>query len=148
MIFRSKPDLRHVKKAILGKIFNSVLWRHEIHQSFNSDKNCELSDVFKHFKVIPLTNREEEFIGEFVRIMHLFTQALNVLQNEEEMNIGCVLPIMNLLKKQWRSFPMSKQLSTASLCLMQFWYPLRQDSHTWCEITTLKLPQCQTQILN
>lgn len=52
-------------------------------------KNSELSDdIFKHFKVIPLTNREKEFISEFVRIMDPFTQALDVLKNEEKMNIA------------------------------------------------------------
>jgi len=93
------------KLDILFFLHNATRWNsyYDAMKCINrliATKNSELSDIIKHFKVIPLTNREEEFIAEFVRIMDPFTQALDVLQNEEKMNIGCVLPTINLLKKQ------------------------------------------------
>ncbi len=92
------------KLDILFILHNATRWNsyYDAMKGINhliATKNSELSDVFKHFKVIPLTNREEEFIAEFLRIMDPFTQALDVLQNEEKMNIGCVLPTINFLKK-------------------------------------------------
>lgn len=67
-------------------------------------KKEELKDVFLHFKITPLTEEEEEFLSEYVRIMEPFTQALDTLQDEEKMNIGCLLPRIKLLQETMEEF--------------------------------------------
>jgi hypothetical protein len=67
-------------------------------------KNDELSDLFLHFNIVPFTKAEEEFLLEYVRIMEPFTQALDVLQNEEKMSLGCVLPTIRLLQEKMEEF--------------------------------------------
>ena len=67
-------------------------------------KNEELSELFLHFNIEPLTKAEEEFLLEYVRIMEPFTQALDVLQNEEKMSLGCVLPTIKLLQEKMEEF--------------------------------------------
>ncbi len=67
-------------------------------------KSQELSEVFQHFNITPLTKTEEEFLFEYVRIMEPFTQALDILQNEETLSIGCVLPTIRLLENTMTEF--------------------------------------------
>ena len=72
-------------------------------------KSQELAENFQHFNILPLTKVEEEFLFEYVRIMEPFTQALDILQNEEKMSIGCVLPTIRLLEDTMKEF--SKDIS-------------------------------------
>jgi hypothetical protein len=62
-------------------------------------KNKELAEVFHHLNIAPLTKTEEEFLIEYVSTIKPFTQALDVLQNEEKMSIGCILPKIRLLQE-------------------------------------------------
>jgi hypothetical protein len=71
---------------------------------FANTKSTELGELFRHFGLSPLTQSEKEFIGEYVRIMEPFTQALDVLQNEENMSIGCVIPTIKLLVEKMEEF--------------------------------------------
>lgn len=73
-------------------------------QKFSKTKTKELDETFRHFAVNPLTQSEKEFIAEYVRIMEPFTEALDVLQNEENMSIGCVIPTMKLLIEKMEEF--------------------------------------------
>ncbi len=54
--------------------------------------------TFDHFKITKLTAVEKEFLKEFVRVMKPLAQALDIFQNEENMSLGCVLPVLTLLK--------------------------------------------------
>lgn len=73
-------------------------------QKFINTKTTELEDVFLHFKVLPLTETEKEFISEYVRVMEPFSQALDLLQDEETMSIGCVIPTIKLLIEKIEDF--------------------------------------------
>lgn len=68
--------------------------------TFFSKKNDALKTTFEHFKVKKLALVEEDFLKEFVKVMKPFAKALDVLQNEAKMSIGCVLPVLTLLKEQ------------------------------------------------
>lgn len=102
-------DFIKEKLDVLFVLHNATRWNSYydaincIHHLIET-KNNELWEVFQHFKVQPLTKQEEDFVAEFVRIMEPFTQALDVLQNEEKMNIGCVLPTIKLLKTTMLKF--------------------------------------------
>ena len=61
--------------------------------TFSKTKTTELDKTFRHFALYHLTQLEKEFIGEYVSIMGPLTEAVDVLQNEENMNIGCVIRI-------------------------------------------------------
>lgn len=65
--------------------------------TFSKTKTTELDQTFRHFALNHLTQLEKEFIGEYVRIMGPLTEAVDVLQNEENMNIGGVIPTIKLL---------------------------------------------------
>ena len=89
----------------LGSLFvlhNQTRWNsffdalNFVHKCINT-KITELEDIFQHFKVQTLSATEKEFIGEYVRVMEPFTQALDLLQDEETMSIGCVIPTIKLL---------------------------------------------------
>ncbi len=71
---------------------------------FSNTKSTELGETFRHFGLIPLTQSEKAFIGEYVHIMKPFTQALDVLQNEENMSIGCFIPTIKLLVEKMGEF--------------------------------------------
>jgi len=73
-------------------------------QKFSKTKTKELDETFRHFAVNPLTQSEKEFIAEYVRIMEPFTEALDVLQSEENMSIGCVIPTIKLLIEKMEEF--------------------------------------------
>jgi hypothetical protein len=97
------------KLGVLFVLYNATHWN-----SFSNSVACvtkliktksdELSDLFLHFNIVPFTKAEEEFLLENVRIMEPFTQALDVLQNEEKMSLGCVLPIIKLLQEKMKEF--------------------------------------------
>lgn len=98
------------KLGILFVLYNATRWNSffdavEYVTKLIESKNKELTEVFHHFKITPLTNTEEEFLIEYVRVMEPFTQALDVLQNEEKMSIGCVLPTIRLLQETMTEFP-------------------------------------------
>jgi hypothetical protein len=73
-------------------------------------KNEQLRETFHHFKIVPLSEVEEQFLQEYVRIMEPFTQALDVLQNEEAMSIGCVLPTIKLLQEKMNLLSVDKSI--------------------------------------
>ena len=57
-----------------------------------------------HFKLKNLTDTEKQFLKEFIKIMKPISDALDVFQNEENMSIGCVLPVLTLLKEKLERF--------------------------------------------
>lgn len=71
---------------------------------FQLKKPEELNDVMDHFKLEKLTDTEQQFLKEFTKIMKLISDALDVFQNEENMSIGCVLPVLTLLKEKLERF--------------------------------------------
>jgi hypothetical protein len=90
-------DFIKSKLGVIFVLYNSTRWNSffdaiECVTKLIHSKNEELAEVFRHFNIAPLTKTEEEFLTEYVRIMEPFTQALDVLQNEERMSIGVVLP--------------------------------------------------------
>lgn len=102
------------KLGVLFVLYNVTRWNSffdsvECVTKLIGSKNEELAEVFHHFNIAPLTKTEEEFLIEYVRIMEPFTQALDVLQNEEKMSIGCVLPTIRLLQETMTEF--SKDIS-------------------------------------
>nr|CAH0108254.1 unnamed protein product [Daphnia galeata] len=86
------------KMGFLFVLYNATRWN-----SFYDAVQC-VSELFLHFTIAPLTKDEEEFLLEYVRIMEPFTQALDVLQNEEKMSLGCVLPTIKLLQERMEEF--------------------------------------------
>ncbi|KZS02518.1 Uncharacterized protein APZ42_000417, partial [Daphnia magna] len=97
------------KLGVLFVLYNVTRWNSffdsvECVTKLIGSKNEELAEVFHHFNIAPLTKTEEEFLIEYVRIMEPFTQALDVLQNEEKMSIGCVLPTIRLLQETMTEF--------------------------------------------
>ena len=64
----------------------------------------ELNDVMDDFKLKQLTDAEQQFFKEFIKIMKLISDALDVFQNEEKMSIGCVLSVLTLLKEKLERF--------------------------------------------
>ena len=96
-------DFIHEKLGVLFVLHNATRWNSFfdavkcVAKLFDS-KNEALRETFQHFNIAPLTLQEEEYIAEYVRIMEPFTLALDSLQNEKEMSLGCVLPTIKLLK--------------------------------------------------
>ncbi|XP_057377361.1 uncharacterized protein LOC130698693 [Daphnia carinata] len=70
---------------------------------FVSKKNEELQTIFEHFKLKKLSAAEQEFLKEFIKVMKPISQALDVFQNEEAMSLGCVLPVITILKDKLTS---------------------------------------------
>ncbi len=54
-----------------------------------------------------------DFICEYVKVMKPLTEALDVMQNEENIAIGCMLPVINLVKSKLGDFQKDK---TIKLC--------------------------------
>lgn len=69
-------------------------------ESFLTKNRDNLAITFEHFKLKKLTSVEEEFLREYIKIMKPLTQALDVFQNEENMSVRCVLPVLSLLKEK------------------------------------------------
>jgi hypothetical protein len=53
-----------------------------------------------HFKLKKLMVAELEFLKEFIKITKSIADALDVFQNEEKMSVGCVLPVLTVLKEK------------------------------------------------
>ena len=97
------------KLGVLFVLYNATRWNSffdaiECVTKLIQSKSQELAEIFQHFNILPLTKTEEEFLFEYVRIMEPFTQALDILQNEETMSIGCVLPTIRLLEDTMEEF--------------------------------------------
>jgi len=58
-----------------------------------------------------LTAVEKEFLKEFVRVLKPFSQALDILQNEESMSVGCVLPVLTVLKEKLTDIEQDRRIS-------------------------------------
>ena len=71
---------------------------------FQLKKPEELNELLDYFKLKQLTDAEQQFLKEFIKIMKSISDALDVLQNEEKMSIGCVLPVLTLLKEKLERF--------------------------------------------
>lgn len=102
-------DFIKEKLGLLFILHNQTRWNSFYNalncvQKFSKTKTKELDETFRHFAVNPLTQSEKEFIAEYVRIMEPFTEALDVLQSEENMSIGCVIPTIKLLIEKMEEF--------------------------------------------
>ncbi len=73
-------------------------------ESFLTQNRDNLAITFEHFKMKKLSSVEEEFLREYIKIMKPLTEALDFFQNEENMSVGCVLPVLSLLKKKIIAF--------------------------------------------
>ncbi len=73
-------------------------------QHFVTYKYEELQMVFDHFKVKRMTTAEMDFLKEFIKVMKTIADALDVFQNESKMSVGCVLPVLTLLKEKLIGF--------------------------------------------
>ncbi|KZS07284.1 Uncharacterized protein APZ42_029044 [Daphnia magna] len=67
---------------------------------FQLKKHEEFYATMDHFKLKKLTNTEHEFLKEFIKIMKPIADALDVFPNEEKMYVGCVLPVLTMLKEK------------------------------------------------
>lgn len=102
----------------LGKVFvvpnktrwNSLYDAYVRIQFFIKTKLKELEEVFKEFKVKPLTEVEKTFVSEYIFIMEPFTQSLDLLQNEEKLSIGGLLPTIASLKKDYEEFSFNETI--------------------------------------
>ena len=72
--------------------------------SFSTKSRDNLAAIFDHFKLKKLTALVEEFLKEYIKIMKPITEVLDVFQNEENMSVGCVLPVLTLLKEKITEF--------------------------------------------
>lgn len=99
-------------KKIMGELFvihNATRWNSYYDalrkvQHFITHKFAELQMVFDHFKVKRMTTAEMEFLKEFIKVMKPIADALDVFQNESKMSVGCVLPVLTLLKEKLKGF--------------------------------------------
>jgi hypothetical protein len=66
--------------------------------------------LFDAFKIPKLRQVEMDFISEYVKVMKPLADALDVLQNEENISIGCLLPVINLVKKVVGDFQKDKTI--------------------------------------
>ena len=73
----------------------------------------KFQSLFDAFRIPKLRQVEIDFISEYVKVMKPLADALDVMQNEENISIGCVLPVINLLKKVIGNFQKDK---TVKLC--------------------------------
>ena len=73
-------------------------------ESFLTKDRDNLAITFEHFKLKKISSVEEEFLREYIKIMKPLTEALDVFQNEEQMSVGCVLPVLSLLKEKITAF--------------------------------------------
>ncbi|KZS20264.1 Uncharacterized protein APZ42_013103 [Daphnia magna] len=93
-----KKLIENCKKFGTNKLeMECILRRIELCAQMYQYENNRIEEIFLHFKVLPLTETEKEFISEYDRVMEPFTQALDLLQDEETMSIGCVIPTIKLL---------------------------------------------------
>jgi hypothetical protein len=67
---------------------------------FQSKKTEEFNAIMDHFNLKKLTVAELEFLKEFIKIMKPIADALDVFQNEVKMSVGCVLPVLTVLKEK------------------------------------------------
>lgn len=79
-------------------------------QFFIKTKLKELEEVFKEFKVKSLTEVEMAFVSEYIFIMEPFTQSFDLLQNEEKLSIGSLLPTISSLKKDYEEFSFNETI--------------------------------------
>ncbi len=105
---RSSQASDFIKKS-LGELFvihNATRWNSYYNalckvKSFIYKKNHQLQATFDHFKIKKLTSvRGKEFLKEFIKVMKPISEALDVFQNKEKMSVGCVLPVLTLLKEK------------------------------------------------
>ncbi|XP_045029271.1 uncharacterized protein LOC116923342 [Daphnia magna] len=95
-------------KDKLGELFiihNATRWNSYYNSLckvnyFQSKKPEEFNAIMDHFKLKKLTVAEQEFLKEFIKIMKPIADALDVFQNEEKMSVGCVLPVLTVLKEK------------------------------------------------
>ena len=97
------------KLGTLFVLFNATRWNSFYDAvkcvcDFIEAKNELLRETFQHFKIVPLTESEEQFLLEYVRIMEPFTQALDVFQIEDAMSLGCFLLTILLLQDKMNLF--------------------------------------------
>jgi hypothetical protein len=71
-------------------------------------KPDKFQNLFEAFKIPKLRQVELDYLDEYVRIMKPLTEALDTMQNEENMSTGCTLPVINLLKAKMTSFEKDK----------------------------------------
>ena len=96
-------DYIQSKMGILFIIPNSTRWssfyraaervRRMLRQS-----PTKFNSVLKHCEVTPFTSSEEQFLKEYVKIMSYVADALDVLQGEENVSAGYLLPTIHILQ--------------------------------------------------
>ena len=99
-------------------------------------KSKELKYIFEHFKIQQLRTIEEEYIKEYVKVMHPLSEALDVFQNEEQMSIGCVLPTLALLRTKMKSFENDSSIIHCQPLVTTILEELKHDSMT-CFLTEI-----------
>jgi predicted small metal-binding protein len=95
-------------KSKMGELFvicNDTRWNSYYDglakvEHFIDKKDEALNETFEHFKITKLTAVEKDFLKVFVRVMKPLSQALDIFQNEESMSVGCVLPVLTVLKEK------------------------------------------------
>ena len=61
-----------------------------------------------------------DFICEYVKVMKPLTEALDVMQNEENIAIGCMLPVINLVKSKLGDFQKDKTIKSGIFSTIPF----------------------------
>lgn len=63
-------------------------------------KSRGMKKIFGGLNLIQLTPNEEQYLKEYSKIMRFCTEALDVLQGQENIALGYLLPTIYLLKKK------------------------------------------------
>jgi hypothetical protein len=93
---------QHIRQLFIQK--NETRWNSEYYairciERLLRKKNRGMKRVFYELRITPFTPNEEQFMKKYTRIMRYITDALDVLQGENNIGLGYLLPTISLLKK-------------------------------------------------
>ena len=103
-----------IRKA-LGKSFvtpNSTRWNSPFDalvgvNEFLSNKKHELVTLFINFDLRPINGAEQTFPEEFLGVMKPLAAGLDILQGENDVSAGYLLPTIINIQEEWRSLSQS-----------------------------------------
>lgn len=124
---RSTASSDNIKES-LGILFitpNTTRWNSTYDalsrvQRLFKEKKAELQAVFTTEGLRPITDGEETFLNEFLKVMKPLADALDVIQGEDNVCAGYMLPTIQMLLKMWKEIEQKDdlQLCGGLLCVM------------------------------
>lgn len=92
---------RHLDQLLVLR--NETRWNSEFDATdcivkLLNKKKRSLKKLFDEFRIAPFTPNEEQYLEEYVRIMGIVADALDILQGEKNVGMGFLLPTISVLK--------------------------------------------------